>query len=374
MSKQLITREEQGRIIANMNGSIKRISDVSYTVSSQSGSGSSYNVNATEIGWNCSCPDHTYRGVKCKHIYAVEISFAIRKEVEVTKIESVSISGCIFCQSYNIVKDGLRHNKHGDIQKFNCRACNHYFTINLGFEKMKHNPQGITTAMQLYFSGESLRNTAKSIRLIGMNVTHQTIYNWIKKYVGLMRKYLEQIIPNVGDAWRTDELFLKVKGDMKYLYALMDDETRFWIAQQVADTKYTANINPLFREGKELTDKRPNTLISDGAPNFNDAFKKEFYTNTNPKTIHIKHIRLQGDHNNNKMERFNGEVRDREKVMRGLKKADTPILTGYQIYHNYMRPHQGLDGKTPAEACGIKIEGENKWITLIQNASNLFAD
>ena len=28
-----------------------------------------------------------------------------------------------------------------------------------------------------------------------------------------------------------------------------------------------------------------------------------------------------------------------------------------------------LDGKTPAEACGITIEGENKWKTLIQNAS-----
>jgi putative transposase len=25
---------------------------------------------------------------------------------------------------------------------------------------------------------------------------------------------------------------------MKYLFALMDDETRFWIAQEVADTKY----------------------------------------------------------------------------------------------------------------------------------------
>jgi len=34
-----------------------------------------------------------------------------------------------------------------------------------------------------------------------------------------------------------------------------------------------------------------------------------------------------------------------------------------------VRPHQGLDGKPPAEACGIEIEGENKWITLIQNAS-----
>ena len=40
---------------------------------------------------------------------------------------------------------------------------------------MKHNPQGITTAMQLYFSGESLRNTAKSLELLGVNVSHQTI-------------------------------------------------------------------------------------------------------------------------------------------------------------------------------------------------------
>ncbi|SNQ62308.1 Integrase, catalytic region (modular protein) [Candidatus Methanoperedens nitroreducens] len=70
------------------------------------------------------------------------------------------------------------------------------------------------------------------------------------------------------------------------------------------------------------------------------------------------------------MERANGEVRDREKVMRGLKIKNTPILKGYQIYHNYMRPHEGLNGKTPAEACGIKVEGDNKWITLIQNASH----
>jgi putative transposase len=33
-----------------------------------------------------------------------------------------------------------------------------------------------------------------------------------------------------------------------------------------------------------------------------------------------------------------------------------------------MRPHEGLNGKTPAEKCGIKITGDNKWITLIQNA------
>ena len=49
--------------------------------------------------------------------------------------------------------------------------------------------------------------------------------------------------------------------------------------------------------------------------------------------------------------------------------ARASILTGYKIYHNYIREHEGLKGKTQAEACRINIEGENKWITLIQNAS-----
>lgn len=52
-----------------------------------------------------------------------------------------------------------------------------------------------------------------------------------------------------------------------------------------------------------------------------------------------------------------------------LKKEDTPILRGYQIFHNYVRPHMALNGKTPAEVCGIEIKGKDKWLTLIQNAS-----
>lgn len=71
----------------------------------------------------------------------------------------------------------------------------------------------------------------------------------------------------------------------------------------------------------------------------------------------------------NKVERMNGEIRDREKVTRSLKKMDTPILKSEQIFHNYLRPHQALKGKTSSEAAGIIVEGENKWITIMQNAS-----
>jgi hypothetical protein len=78
---------------------------------------------------------------------------------------------------------------------------------------------------------------------------------------------------------------------------------------------------------------------------------------------------MDGSVHNNKMERMNGEIRDREKVTRNLKESDTPILTGMQIYHNYVRPHEALKGKTPSEVAGISVEGNNKWLTLIQNAS-----
>jgi transposase InsO family protein len=86
-------------------------------------------------------------------------------------------------------------------------------------------------------------------------------------------------------------------------------------------------------------------------------------------TQHVEHIAWQKSKGNQKMEAFNGTVRSREKVMRSLKREDSPILDGYQIFHNYLRGHEALNGRTPAEACGIEVQGENKWLTLIQNAS-----
>lgn len=347
---------------------MRRIDANTYQVQSQSGNGD-YLVLSTESGWICACPDNEFRKVKCKHILAVEISLELRKEVQsyVTTISEVTTLACRFCKSEDIQKAGIRKNKHGNIQKYLCNACRHYFTFNLGFEKMHATPQMITSAMQLYFSGESLRNVQKFLAMQGLKVSHVAVLKWIKKYVGLMNGYLEKIVPNLSNTWRTDELYVKIKGDQKYLYALMDDQTRFWIAQQVAESKYTQDVRPMFKEGQRIACKTPNNLISDGATNFHVAWKKEY--KPKPNTRHTRHVHLQGDHNNNKMERMNGEVRDREKVMRGLKKVDTVILPGYQLYHNYFREHEGLEGKTPAEVAGIKIEGVNKWITVINNAS-----
>lgn len=76
--------------------------------------------------------------------------------------------------------------------------------------------------------------------------------------------------------------------------------------------------------------------------------------------------------NNNILEQLNGTFRERTKVVRSF---DNPVgaiefAAGMQTYYNYIRPHQGIGGLTPAEMAGIVVEGENKWMTLIQNAAH----
>lgn len=45
--------------------------------------------------------------------------------------------------------------------------------------------------------------------------------------------------------------------------------------------------------------------------------------------------------------------------MRDVKKDDYVIFDEYPLYHNYVRLHMALEGKTP-EVYGIEIQGEGK--------------
>ncbi len=367
-------RKQRGERIAQTKNQIKRINEFTYSVKSQT-SHVYYSVVKTNTGFVCNCPDHRFRHVCCKHIHSVEFSIKLREKVreqnKVT-ISPVNIQSCSFCKSENLKKSGVRHNKSGDIQRFACKDCNKTFSVNLGFEKMKSSPEIITQSLQLYFTGESLRNVQKFLKLQGVDVSHKTIYCWVKKYTKLMKQYLDKITPQVGDTWRADEVYVKIRGELKYVFSLMDDETRFWIAQEVADRKFGHNVEGLLQQGKRVAQTKPKVFITDGLLSYNVAFRKEFWARKREdSTTHIRHIRFQGDMNNNKMERLNGEFRDREKVTRGIKNVDSPIIDGCQLYHNYIRPHMGLDGKTPADMCGIEIKGKNKWKTLIQNASDM---
>ncbi len=261
-------RQEKGKEIAQKGDQIRRIDEHAYSVKSQTRH-INYTVVKTESGFVCDCPDHKFRKVCCKHIHSVEISIKLREEVrkqnKVT-ISPVSVQSCSFCNSDNIKKFGKRHNKSGEIQRFICRDCSKTFSINLGFEKMKSSPEVITQALQLYFTGESLRNVQKFLRLQGVDVSHKTIYYWVRKYTKLMKSYLDKITPQVGDTWRADEVYVKIRGELKYVFSLMDDETRFWIAQEVANRKEGHNARGLLQQAKQVTKTKPKVFITDGLP------------------------------------------------------------------------------------------------------------
>lgn len=99
-------------------------------------------------------------------------------------------------------------------------------------------------------------------------------------------------------------------------------------------------------------------MVTDGLNSYKQALNKEFYDN-HRSVDHIADVGLQ-ESLNNVLERMHGSIREREKVIRGLKEDYTPIIPMNQIYYNVIRPHMGLKGKTPAEAAGIGVSKENK--------------
>ncbi len=344
-----------------------------FSVRSQSMPQIHYIVSKTDGGLICDCPDHIKRKSDCKHIKIVlEL---IRKNQcktqEFRMMDRSNFNLCKFCDSGRLKKDGIRKNKKGDVQQYKCQDCKKRFVLNLGFEKMRYDPVLITRALQMYFSGMSIRDIADCFEQEEIKVSYRAVYDWIDKYSQMVTDYVKGIVPRVSETWRTDEIFMKISGVQKLQYSMLDHETRFMITQFVANTKGTENVEPMFREAIMIADKIPTTLISDGAKNFHKAWKDN-YKAKNPlwkDTEHIRHIHMKGDKNNNRMERLNGTIRDREVAYRGIKKMNSPLFNGFQAFYNFSKKHGGIDKKTPAEKAGILVDGDNKWKTLIQNTS-----
>ena len=58
--------------------------------------------------------------------------------------------------------------------------------------------------------------------------------------------------------------------------------------------------------------------------------------------------------------------------MRGLSKLDggNDFAEAMRVYYNYLRPHQALDGLTPAQMAGIPIDLDgDRWLKMIELSS-----
>jgi transposase-like protein len=351
-----------------MNGSmITQLDQTTFLVPSQS-KNTKYLVHKDGEDWSCECPDHQFRVVQCKHIYAVQLWLNLRKTLEpkTVKIECPEVYECKFCGSNQIMKYGKKTKQLK--QRYYCKACKRTFVPDTITRNMWFNPQVVTMTLDLYYKGVSLRGIQDHLNQI-FNVklnSHATILNWIRKYEKLIGEYVKTLKPKLSSQWNADEMKVKFSGNWKWLWNVMDKETRYLLASNITDKREVEDAREVFALAKEVAKgQKPETVTTDGLHAYKRAFNKEFYTLKSPRTEHISHIRLAGDMNNNIIERLHGTKRDREKVMRGLKDEETSIIPMQDIYYNHIRPHRGLEGKTPAEMAGIGTEDRNKWLGLI---------
>ena len=122
---------------------------------------------------------------------------------------------------------------------------------------------------------------------------------------------------------------------------------------------------------KKVKDRKLFEFVCDGFENYKSAFNKLFRRTaklTFGVPIACKKFGLE--HNNNPIERYNGKIEDRIKTIRGgfgsFDGAES-FMNLRRVIHNFVKAHQQLQGKTPAEMAEITLPlKRNKLLNLIR--------
>lgn len=363
-------RPQRALAIYAKGNQIKRLDGSTYKVKSQSGNGW-YQVTKKGEEWSCKCPDHQYRQVACKHIQSTLFSLTLRDSIitspnTIPRSDTDEPDECQYCHSSRIVKRGTRKNQRGLTQIYWCQACNRRFVVDLGFSRMKCSPQVITASLDLFFKGISLRKITDHLKqFYNVTVNCSTVLRWTQRYIELMKEYADELMPQVSDKWHADETMENVNGKWRWLWNLMDAESRFLISSRLTKGRTEMDARNLFLDGLDRTKKAPATIVTDGLVSYAGAYDE---TLRYKGTKHLRKPRFVDLANNNRIERLHSSMRERTKVMRGFDTDPTANQTmqGYRLYYNFIRPHMALDGETPAQAAKLDLQlGRNKWKSMI---------
>lgn len=193
----------------------------------------------------------------------------------------------------------------------------------------------------------------------------------------------------------TDEKEMKVGKQGCHDINTIDSKTKFVVEEEFMRSRSKQRIHQYFKRIKDniygqllerynrekykpVNKRKRISFIQDGFENYKNGSTKHFFKVCKIVAgvpIACKKYGLK--HNNNAIERYNQDIKDRYKTMRhwGSFKSAKRVLKMRQIIHNFVNPHQELRGKTPAEAAEIKYKlGRNKLLNLIEITAKLKND
>ncbi len=270
---------------------------------------------------------------------------------------------CKYCGSVNVSKYG----KVEGIQKYICKDCHRKFSADDRLFRMKTSTDQIIDALNDYYEGKSIGAICKSHLVQYHNQpSTKTVYGWITKYTDEAIDNFKNYRPDVGDIWTADETVLRIDGANIWLYDIIDEKTRFMLASRVAVSRTTEDAKGLMAAAAERASKNPKVVKTDRNNSYLDGIEQAFGADT-------EHwlggpFKVLKEDNTSLIERFHNTLKSRTKVMRGLKSIESAIqfADGFLAYYNFIRPHEYLGGRTPAEEAGISYLRKS-WADVICN-------
>lgn len=275
----------------------------------------------------------------------------------------IDMPKCKFCQSTNVVKNGKRNG----VQYYLCKQCGRGFVYNKGLPRMRYPIDTVADGVYRYYAGESLNKITEGIKqTVERKPADSAIYGWVKRLTKIALAEAKKHTPKVGDKWLADECVLKLKDGKKYwLINVIDYHTRFLLASRLSSNRNTKDICLTFKAAKDKAQKSPKYMLTDGWKAYGDGCELVFGADTK----HIKTTPFERKElSTNIVERWHGTLKDRLKPMRGMDKSETHqlILEGFVFNYNYLRPHESLQGKTPAEAAKMHDFPYKSWLDVIR--------
>ena len=283
----------------------------------------------------------------------------IREEVNRMTQQEFQPRKCKYCGSDNVVRFG--HSKQR--QRLRCQDCKRTFMDADTLAGMKTPAIQVASALSMYYGGMSLNAIRRHLdQQYGNRPSDSTVYEWINRFTKIAVRETRGYKPNVGDVWIADETMLKIGGEKVWFWDIIDSKTRFLLASHISVKRTTADALTLMKLAEKRAGKTPELVFTDKLQAYLDGIELAWGADT-------KHIPSKGfvaPMNTNIIERFHGSLKDRTKVMRGLKKQGTArlLLAGWLVHYNFFRPHETLKDHTPAEKAGIKLPFQN-WLEVV---------
>lgn len=236
-------------------------------------------------------------------------------------------------------------------QRYLCQKCGRTFLDNKAPERMRYPTEVIASAINQFYETASLHKIRRQLKLdYGVMPDHSSIYDWVTRYTKKAVKALESVKPKVGNMWTADETVLKLKsggGENIWLFDCLDEDSRFLLASHLTPNRYTRDAQILMERAERQAGKTPKVIITDKLRSYLGAIERTWGTDTK----HQQASPFTLEKSTRSVERLHGTIKDRTKIMRGLANRETArlVMDGWGVHYNFFRPHQGLNGKTPAE-------------------------